>query len=125
MSLCTLQIEYEHRELSFLCHACIQLTQRSCGTVAWICKQFQPEQLLPFVDLSECSAFHIDLSAHFKIWDRVVQCLYNIADCACIQSHILTLHNSVAACDGAYKHTVFIAQGKGQPIDLFFHNKLR
>ena len=108
MTLCTLQVEYEHRELSLFCYACIQLTQCSCGTVAWICKHFQPEQFLPFVDLCECRAFHIDLSAHLKIWNRVNQCLYNVVNSACIQRDILPLHDSVAACNRACKDAVLI-----------------
>ena len=108
MPLCTLQVEYEHRELSLLCHACIQLTQCSCGTVAWICKHFQTKQFLPFVDLCECRAFHIDLSAHFKIWNRIMQSLYNVVNSACVQRDILPLHDSVAACNRAHKNAVLI-----------------
>ena len=54
-----------------------------------------------------------------------MQSLYNVANNACIQRDILSLHDPIAACNRTRKDAVLIPQGERQTVDLFFHNKLR
>ena len=112
MPLSTLQIEYKHGEFALSCYAGIQLTQCTSRTITWICKQLQTEQLLPFVHLCKRSTLHIDLAAHFKIRQRFMQFIDNIADGACVQRDILSLYCAVAACNGTGEYAVLVAQCK-------------
>ena len=120
-----LQIEYEHRQPAFLCNARIQLPQSSCGTIARIGKGLQPEEFLPLIGLGKCGALHIDLAAHLKIWQCIMQLLCNIVDHACICCHVFSLHNAVTSCDRTCKHTVLVAKCQRQSVDLFLDDKFR
>ena len=125
MPLCTLHIEYEHRESALARHASVQLTQRPRRAVARVGKRLQSEKFLPFVDLGKCRALHIDLAAHFKIRNRFMQLLDNIADCTRIHRDILALYRSVATRDGTRKRTVFIAECERESVNLFLDNEFR
>ena len=120
-----LQIEYEHRQPALLRDARIQLPQCSCGTVARIGKRLQPEEFLPLIGLGKCGALHIDLAAHLKIWQCIMQLLCNIVDHACICCHVFSLHNAVTSCDRTCKHTVLVAKCQRQSVDLFLDDKFR
>ena len=120
-----LQIEYEHRQPALLRDARIQLPQCSCGTVARIGKRLQPKEFLPLIGLGKCGALHIDLAAHLKIWQCIMQLLCNIVDHACICCHVFSLHNAVTSCDRTCKHTVLVAKCQRQSVDLFLDDKFR
>ena len=99
-------------------HAGVDLAQRTRRRIARIGVDHLSRLRLPFVQLGEIGAVHVDFAARFQDGGRfALQFVRNFGNRAHIGRHILALE-PVAARRGLHEFAALVAQRAGEPVDL-------